>query len=185
MGWTQQTHRKGFTGYHRPQLRCNGWDVFHASDLTSLFLCSYETWWYHPGETRRNDAQKNYLSFPRDTEGRTRWLCCWNRPRASEALDFCKGGASIQQHPSDWKHGQCSGSSYDSCGQGQHHLNKSLRDIADFYQALAQRQNVFRKANVPRVDLLSSARITTLWNLIKRDYAVIMVNDDLRIGQGI
>jgi len=58
-------------------------------------------------------------------------------------------------------------------------------DIADFYQALAQRQNVLRKANVPRLDLLSSARITTLRNLIKSYYAVIMVNDDLRVRQGI
>jgi len=35
-------------------------------------------------------------------------------------------------------------------------------DIADFYQALAQRQNILRKANVPRVDLLSSTQITAL-----------------------
>jgi len=58
-------------------------------------------------------------------------------------------------------------------------------DIADCYQALAQCQNVLRKANIPRVDLLSSTQITALRNLIKSYYAVIMVNDDLRIGQGI
>jgi hypothetical protein len=38
---------------------------------------------------------------------------------------------------------------------------------------------------VPQVDLLSSARISSLRNLVKGDYAVIMVNDELRIGQGI
>ncbi|KIJ95153.1 hypothetical protein K443DRAFT_338244 [Laccaria amethystina LaAM-08-1] len=50
-------------------------------------------------------------------------------------------------------------------------------------KALEQRQKVFRTANVPRVDMLSSARITVLRNLVKFDYAVIMVNDELRIGQ--
>ena len=53
------------------------------------------------------------------------------------------------------------------------------------YQALAHRHKVFRNAKAPRVDLLSGARITAHRNLVKGDYAIIIIDDELRVGQGI
>ena len=61
-----------------------------------------------------------------------------------------------------------------------------MEHTTDFYQALTHRQKIFRNAKVPRVDWLSTcARITAHRNLVKGDYAVIIINDKLHIGRGI
>jgi len=60
-----------------------------------------------------------------------------------------------------------------------------MEHTTDFYQALTHWQKIFWNAKVPRVDWLSSACITAHQNLVKGDYAVIIINDELHIGQGI